>query len=834
MPGFVVPDSDRIADQPGQPGLNVVPLPPKPSEPKTTYRTLKPEEVTARGLPPGSYQVSSEGKVDKLGDAPKTEQDESLKTAIKGLGLDEWLKSVADARAQVESGWATGVRGTLGGSAPWGGTTRKDFLATLGGIQGASILEKLQTLREQSKTGASGMGALSEKEGERLASAIAALSPDMSGDLLLENLAVIERHAKTLQAVGAGEDPNDPEVQKRYGIGPIGSTENPIINGQGDQGPTLVPSSGETRSIIDPNERALGEKIAKLMSAGANRATIMAFAAKNKPALGSDERFLGWVDEALAYREKHPKAQFSVDPEFYTREVPLSASEKIDNQDAQSGAGAFAMHAADAISAGNLGKAVGNEEEVARALAVADQQHGGASLAGDIAGGGAAALTGEAALARLGMAPGLARSLIADMGYGGTAAGTNTKDGNYLGNVAKGAAIAAGGSLVGDKLAKGAGSTIRGVSSPTAGYVAREIPGSLTIGQAVGQSGPIGKVVKGVEDRISGIPVVGDAVNARRLEGFQKMNSKAFDRALEPIGGKVSGKFGEEAVVEAQDAVGQAFTKALAGKQAGLDRGFIVDATKAKLGVDALPDSVRVEVNNQIDHVINNYFDDGGQISGENMQALLQELGGIKRGYAGTPLGHRIGKVVDQFSDSVENLFRRQAPDVMPQYDAAKRAFRRVSTLEEAVLKAHNTGGVFTPAQLGMADRANSVKFDGKHAAAAGKGQFHEFQRNMQDVLPSKVPDSGTAGRLIVPLAVVGAGAGGGAAAGDAGTGAGTGLTLAALLTMAYSRAGQRALTGAVLKRGNAARAAGKGVRKAAPAIGHGTGAAAALANSRD
>lgn len=38
-----------------------------PREPKTTFRTLTPEEVAARGLPPGSYQESSEGKVDKVG-----------------------------------------------------------------------------------------------------------------------------------------------------------------------------------------------------------------------------------------------------------------------------------------------------------------------------------------------------------------------------------------------------------------------------------------------------------------------------------------------------------------------------------------------------------------------------------------------------------------------------------------------------------------------------------------------------------------------------------------------------------------------------------------------
>jgi hypothetical protein len=225
----------------------------------------------------------------------------------------------------------------------------------------------------------------------------------------------------------------------------------------------------------------------------------------------------------------------------------------------------------------------------------------------------------------------------------------------------------------------------------------------------------------------------------------------------------------------------------------------------------------------------------GGNLSGSNMQTLLQELGQIKQAYHNDPLGYRIGKVVDQFTDSVEGMFRRQAPDVMPQYDAAKQAFKRVSTLEGAVLAAKNNSkdglAVFTPAQLGLADRANTIKYGGKHAAAAGKGEFHDFQRNMQEVLPSKVPDSGTAGRILIPAAIIGAGGAGGEATGNGEKG----LTLGALLALAYTKQGQKALTAAaLLKRGNVARAVGRAVQKASPAIGHGAGAAAALGVTRE
>src|SRR3546814_13070720 len=72
------------------------------------------------------------------------------------------------------------------------------------------------------------------------------------------------------------------------------------------------------------------------------------------------------------------------------------------------------------------------------------------------------------------------------------------------------------------------------------------------------------------------------------------------------------------------------------------------------------------------------------------------------------------------------------------------RAYGNVSVLEDAVLKALNGAdgpGIFTPAQLGQAARANAKKFGGKKAAARGEIPFSELQSNAQAVLPSTVPN---------------------------------------------------------------------------------------------
>jgi hypothetical protein len=655
-------------------------------------------------------------------------------------------------------------------------------------------------------------------------SAFEQMKADMANRLIAMNGTIDQAYDKITEQPGGRADAVVPGTPAEPEVNPI------ILGGDGENQGQVAPSAPThgTRSVVDENRRALAEKIAGLMSKGADRNTILAFAQRGDPSLRADVR--AWVDDALRFRQKHPGSKFSVDPGVYTSEVPLGVVEQELTRVGQTTGGAGTVNAADALTAGKLGDITGDQEATDRALQVAAAQHPNASLAGTMVGGATASLGGEAALARLGVGAGLGRALVSDAGYGAAA---GSRDG--LGGAAEGAGIGAVAGLGGNYLGRMGGSSLRGVTAPSVGYIEREIPGAMTIGQAVGQSGRFGKAVKSIEDRLSGLPVVGDAINARRIEGLQKLNVRAFDKALEPIGEK-SGKFGEEAVADAQDKVGNAFRTALGGKVANVDHDFIADAQQAKAAINALPPRVAGEVNDGIDNIVKNYIDPQSlSLTGENLQPMLQELRDLKGAYYDSkdPLKKRIGAAIDQFSSGVESMFDRQAPDVMPAYKAAKKAQQRLYTLQDAVLRAKSSSkdgnALFTTGQLGMADRSSTINYGGKNKAAAGGGEFHDLQRNAQEVLPNKVPDSGTAGRLIVPAALLSAGAGA-----DAEGAGGKGLTLAALISLAYSRAGQRALTAAVLKRGAAAKAAGRAVTQAAPLVGHATGSAASLGSTRD
>lgn len=612
------------------------------------------------------------------------------------------------------------------------------------------------------------------------------------------------------------------------------SAESPVYDGNLG-GETLVRTTTGTRTVDNPELKGVRGEYLRRLEAGQSASEIVGFLRK---AGIDDPKILRSAVEQVQFRRQNPGVPVS---KYNTSamddmDVPLTTTERVMNSAAQSAPGAYLMHAGNAVTANTLDNIVGatggNAERARIALDDARSQNPLASLAGGLSGGVLAAMTGEAGLSRIG-ASGIGRALAADSGYG-AAAGAGAADGeDRLQGALMGGAAGLGGSLAGNALARGAGNVLSGVTDRSVNALMGDrIP--LTIGQAVGRSGRVGQVVKGVEDRASGLPVVGDMVNARRTEGVRTMNSRAFDKALEPISAKVGDKVGEEAVQEAHGLVQQAFRDALAGKSAVLDVDFVRSAaTPINRLRQIRRNGLGEEVVEQIEEATRGYFDPAtGEITGENMQALLGSLRQIRQAYKSDPLGNRIAGEVRKIEAAVEGIFERQTPEVMPKYRNAKQAYRRVATLANAVNRAKNREGVFTPGQLGMSDRANSVKFDGEVAAASGKSQFHDFQRAAQDVLPNDVPDSGTAGRLAA-LAIPGAVAGGtvGYAAGDTQSGAATGLGLATIVSALYSRQGQRALVALAAKRGPKAKAAGKAIKGQARIAGA-VGAQAAI-NSR-
>jgi hypothetical protein len=232
-----------------------IPGAPKPKEPKAPV--FVPEHATQIFDPnTNTYKPVPQSGVDP--------EKDRLSEAIRSLGVDELVNNVKGARALVKGGYSTGMTGAVLSHLP--GTDARDFRATLEAIKGGIILEKMQALKEASKTGASGLGALSEKEGDRLAASVAALDPGMSDEKLNESLDAIEKHANFLRAVAEGKDPRDPKVAQQYGLADVPAGVDPNVGLDNSKTPAgssvLTPEQEKAyRAFLGANPNPTGAQV---------------------------------------------------------------------------------------------------------------------------------------------------------------------------------------------------------------------------------------------------------------------------------------------------------------------------------------------------------------------------------------------------------------------------------------------------------------------------------------------------------------------------------------------------------------------------------------------
>lgn len=458
------------------------------------------------------------------------------------------------------------------------------------------------------------------------------------------------------------------------------------------------------------------------------------------------------------------------------------------NRLAASPLGTYTASAGNAATAGLLGAATGTTGDFRRLA----ETNPTAGLLGDITGAALGSAGLELGLAgsaaRLGI-PGLARPVLADTAFGATSGATATEDNPLLGALA-GGTLGAGGGIFGRAAGRAAGRGLRGIQNANVGAL-RQAGVPLTVGQAVGG------VAKGIEDRLAGVPVIGDVINNRRREGLAAFNRAAFDEGLAPINADTGGAIGAQGVEAARAARSQGYANALDNVQVQADAPFVADMQGAINAGRALPDPMSTNLDYTLPTRVGNSFDAAGGLTGRDFQQAVRGLRRDAKAVEQLPYGYDFGQVTRQAEGALEGLLNRQAPGAVPAYQAANRANMNVEVLRDATNRARNGSrsgatDVFTPSQLSDAAAASAKKFGGTHGTTAQP--FFNLTRAGQDVLPSSVPDSGTAGRLALlglPAALGGTGAGAGALTGDTQTGAGIGLGAGALLAAGGSRSAQ-------------------------------------------
>lgn len=397
---------------------------------------------------------------------------------------------------------------------------------------------------------------------------------------------------------------------------------------------------------------------------------------------------------------------------------------------------------------------------------------------------------------------------------GGAASGglTPVTEGDFTSEKLK--QIAAGGA-VGGALPVLTGAVARAVS-PNASRNAnlqmlRQEGVQPTIGQALGPT------AARVEEKLQSLPLMGDVIGKARQGANVSFEQATINRALKPIGQELpAGLSGRDAVIFTENALKDQYDTVLN------NIGAIVPDTKFTDGVKNLqsmvnklvvPKAEKAKFNAALADVQQS-IDENGVITSEAYKLLESSLGSDARKLASSQNVYegKIAPAVQQLRAELQDMLNRQAGQEAKNLKAVNEGWANFKRVQRAASALGAEEGNFTPAQFQNAVRALDRSKD-KGAFARGAALGQDIGDAGRTVLGNRVPNSGTADRLLLNLGALGSGA----------------LNPAIPLSLAagaglYTAPVQRALVASVASRPQSAQAAAQALRNATPLLGGGAG----------
>lgn len=272
----------------------------------------------------------------------------------------------------------------------------------------------------------------------------------------------------------------------------------------------------------------------------------------------------------------------------------------------------------------------------------------------------------------------------------------------------------------------------------------------------VGQS--LGGWANRLEEKATSLPIMGDMISRARSQAQRDFNEAAINRATTPIGVKNSG-VGQGAVQRAGDQVSDAY--AAARNQMGsfqIDQQGMAEIARIRNMVNALPRQQQRTFNNTFD-TISTDISPNGTIPADVFKRLDSRLGKDAATFAASGDGYQrqLADALTELQSTIAGAGRRANPKADAMFSAADRAYANLVRIEGASKAAHNAEGVFTPGQLNTAIRQADQSVRGR-AVGRGTALMQDLGNAGQQVLGNKVPNSGTADRLMLGGAGVGAG----------------------------------------------------------------------------
>lgn len=375
----------------------------------------------------------------------------------------------------------------------------------------------------------------------------------------------------------------------------------------------------------------------------------------------------------------------------------------------------------------------------------------------------------------------------------------------------KGKQVAVGGAFGGGAqfLAKGASRII----SPNASVNPNvQLLRSEGVRPTLGQT--LGGMANRVEEKLTSLPVIGDAISSARARAALDLNSAAFNRALAPISQKMPpGMVGREAVQYVDDAISSGYNKLLPNLTLRNDQQLSANIGNLRnmVRTGAMDPRAAKAFERILDNDVLSKFQGRQAMTGQTLKQVESDLTQqISRLGASTDADQRlVGDALKQVREELRQGLSRSNPAQAPALQKLNTAWANFKRVQRAASGVGAEEGVFSSAQLQNAIKAMDRSKD-KGRFASGSALMQDLGDAGKSVLGSKVPDSGTPGRLFLS---------GGAAGASLLDPTMTAPLMLGGGAMLYTGPLQKLLTGSVASRPQAAQGVANTIRKAAPSL---------------
>lgn len=590
------------------------------------------------------------------------------------------------------------------------------------------------------------------------------------------------------------------------GAGDAAGPLAPAGDGQQTDDPTLAGIRGQYKAMLQAKE-APGKIVQWLRSMGITNPGVLRSAAQQ-----AQHRI----------KTNTPVDQYNT-AELDDTYVPLSASDQMLNSAGQSAPGAYAVGAANFLTGNNLdsmaGAMGGNAERTRMGMNALSEQFPTATAAGEISGGVMGGMTGEAGLARLGMASGFGRAVAADSAFGALNGAGMADGGNRALGAFTGAATSAAGNVAGTGAARGISRAI----GPTGGgmnalYDAGVRP---TLGQRVADKGVVGRAVNATEEALQSVPLVGAAVQGARQEARDQFQVGAFNEALKEVGEQLPKgmKPGNAPHAYAQKTFERVYAEARNGMRLVGDEELTNELAELSQQVATLAEPSQRRFQSLMKNVVTRRAA-GGELAGEAYKKVHSDLGKQIRAIRNNPSGdYELADALGDLQNTLDNAARRHSdPEAVALLDAADAGYARLVRIEEAAKSRGGGSGEFTPTQF---DRSVQKTSGGTRSKAYLRGDALMQDYAEQGMgLVDRMPNSGTTDRALAATTVAG-----GAAYLEPST-----LGFLAAVGAAYAPGGRKVMQKAIAPAGPRRQAIAQQLRKRARLVGATTAASAVSA----